>query len=127
MLLGLDSLDADKLFALRGDALGFFLIRQDIDDLTQDEKGVDEKEKKPCLTMLSTFTPQSAKEFVELNRDVAIDTIKEVKGSENLVALIDWLLTFPPEQKTVEPNETPEEKVESTGAPKEDDPKDKKD
>ena len=69
-----------------------FQLKDDLDDLTQDEKGVDEKEKKPCLTMLSTFTEGSAKEFVALERDVAVDSVKDIDGSENLVALINYLL-----------------------------------
>lgn len=96
-------LSEDDLTALLkcGTYLGVaFQLKDDIDDLTQDEKGVDEKEKKPCLTMLSTFTTQSAKEFVLLNRDVAKDVIKDVKGSENLSALIDYLLTFPQETES---------------------------
>lgn len=71
-----------------------FQLKDDLDDATQDEKGVDEKEKKSCLTMLSTFTPESAREFVELNRDVAIDTIKDLDKSENIVALANYLLSF---------------------------------
>lgn len=84
-----------------------FQLKDDLDDLTQDEKGVDEKEKKPCLTMLSTFTPESAKEYIELNRDVAVDTVKELEKSENLVALIQYLLTF---RESTEKKETSEEK-----------------
>ena len=72
-----------------------FQLKDDIDDLTQDQKGVDEKEKKPCLTMLSSFTSGSAREFVELNRDVAADTVKDLPKSENLVELIRFLLTIP--------------------------------
>lgn len=72
-----------------------FQLKDDLDDLTQDQKGVDATEKKPCLTMLSTITKEGAREFVELNRDVAADTVKDIKGSENLVALIRYLLTFP--------------------------------
>ena len=71
-----------------------FQLKDDLDDLKQDEKGTDEKEKKPCLTMLSSFTPESAKEFVELERDVAIDTVRPLDKSENLVAMIEWLLTI---------------------------------
>lgn len=84
-----------------GNYLGVaFQLKDDLDDLTQDQKGVDEKEKKPCLTMMSTFTPESAKEFISLNRDVAIDTVREIKGSENLVEFIRFLLTDP--EKKVE-------------------------
>lgn len=72
-----------------------FQLKDDLDDLTQDQKGVDATEKKPCLTMLSSITKEGAREFVELNRDVAADTVKDIKGSENLVALIRYLLTFP--------------------------------
>ena len=83
-----------------GNYLGVaFQLKDDLDDLTQDQKGVDEKEKKPCLTMLSTISPDAAREFVELNRDVAADTVKELKNSENLVALINYLLTFPKEEQ----------------------------
>ena len=79
-----------------GNYLGVaFQLKDDLDDLTQDEKGIDAKEKKPCLTMLSTFTPESAREFIELERDVAIDTVRSLDKSENLVALIEWLLTLP--------------------------------
>ena len=79
-----------------GNYLGVaFQLKDDLDDLKQDQKGVDEKEKKPCLTMLSTISPEAAKEFVELDRDVAVDTVKDLKNSENLVALINYLLTFP--------------------------------
>lgn len=88
-----------------------FQLKDDLDDLTQDEKGVDEKEKKPCLTMISTFEPNAAKEFVELNRDVAKDTVREVKGSENLIALIDYLLTFSDDPK----KEDTEEKTSENG------------
>ena len=78
-----------------GNYLGVaFQLKDDLDDLKQDQKGVDEKEKKPCLTMLSTISPEAAKEFVELDRDVAVDTVKDLKNSENLVALINYLLTF---------------------------------
>ena len=89
--------EEDVLALLKcGNYLGVsFQLKDDLDDLTQDQKGVDEKEKKPCLTMLSTISEERAKEFVELNRDVAIDTVKDVKNSENLVALINYLLTFP--------------------------------
>ena len=83
-----------------GNYLGVaFQLKDDLDDLKQDQKGVDEKEKKPCLTMLSTISPEAAKEFVELDRDVAIDTVKDLKNSENLVALINYLLTFPKEEE----------------------------
>ena len=83
-----------------GNYLGVaFQLKDDLDDLKQDEKGVDEKEKKPCLTMLSTISPEAAREFVELNRDVAADTVKELKGSENLVEFIKYLLSFPKEEK----------------------------
>ena len=65
-----------------GNYLGVaFQLKDDLADLNQDEKGVDEKEKKPCLTMLSTFTQESAREFVELERDVAIDTVKDIDKS----------------------------------------------
>ena len=104
-----------------------FQLKDDLDDLTQDEKGVDEKEKKPCLTMLSTFTPESAKEFVELNRDVAIDTIKEVKGSENLVELIRWLLTFSPEVPKAEISTEPKDEGSDPVITKDVDPDDKND
>ena len=84
-----------------GNYLGVaFQLKDDLDDLTQDQKGVDEKEKKPCLTMLSTISPEAAKEFVELDRDVAVDTVKDLKNSENLVALINYLLTFPKEDSS---------------------------
>ena len=104
-----------------------FQLKDDLDDLTQDQKGVDEKEKKPCLTMLSTFTPESAKEFVELNRDVAIDTIKEVKGSENLVELIRWLLTFSPEVPKSEISTEPKGEGNDPVITKDVDPDDKND
>ena len=104
-----------------------FQLKDDLDDLTQDQKGVDEKEKKPCLTMLSTFTPESAKEFVELNRDVAIDTIKEVKGSENLVELIRWLLTFSPEVPKAEISNEPKGEGNDPVITKDVDPDDKND
>ncbi|MBO4479770.1 MAG: polyprenyl synthetase family protein [Clostridia bacterium] len=88
-----------------GNYLGVaFQLKDDLDDLTQDQKGVDEKEKKPCLTMLSTISPEAAKEFVELDRDVAVDTVKDLKNSENLVALINYLLTFPKEEKPTSDN-----------------------
>ena len=83
-----------------------FQLKDDLDDLTQDQKGVDATEKKPCLTMLSSITKEGAREFVELNRDVAADTVKDIKGSENLVALIRYLLTFP--KKAEEDGETSE-------------------
>ena len=84
-----------------GNYLGVaFQLKDDLDDLTQDQKGVDEKEKKPCLTMFSTISPEAAKEFVELDRDVAVDTVKDLKNSENLVALINYLLTFPKEDSS---------------------------
>ena len=67
-----------------------FQLKDDLEDLTQDKK-----EKKPCLTMLSTIEPVAAREFIELNRDVACDTVRDIKGSENLVALIEYLLTMP--------------------------------
>ena len=95
------SLSEEDLTALLkcGTYLGVaFQLKDDLDDLAQDEKGVDEKEKKPCLTMMATFENASAKEFVELNRDVAKDTVRNVKGSENLIALIDYLLSFPEEK-----------------------------
>ncbi len=90
-------LDENTIMALLkcGNYLGVaFQLKDDLDDLTQDQKGVDKKEKKPCLTMLNTISPEAAKEFVELNRDVAVDTVKDLKSSENLVALINFLLTF---------------------------------
>ncbi len=88
-----------------GNYLGVaFQLKDDLDDLTQDQKGVDEKEKKSCLTMLSTISPEAAKEFVELDRDVAVDTVKDLKNSENLVALINYLLTFPKEEKSASDN-----------------------
>ena len=88
-----------------GNYLGVaFQLKDDLDDLTQDQKGVDEKEKKPCLTMLSTISPEAAKGFVELDRDVAVDTVKDLKNSENLVALINYLLTFPKEEKPASDN-----------------------
>ena len=88
-----------------GNYLGVaFQLKDDLVDLTQDQKGVDEKEKKPCLTMLSTISPEAAKEFVELDRDVAVDTVKDLKNSENLVALINYLLTFPKEEKPASDN-----------------------
>ena len=86
-------LDEEKLTALLkcGTYLGVaFQLKDDLDDLNQDEK-----EKKPCLTMLSTIEPTAARELIELNRDVACDTVRDIKGSENLVALIDYLLTMP--------------------------------
>ena len=83
-----------------------FQLKDDLDDLVQDEKGVDDKEKKPCLTMLSTFTPESAKEFVDLNRDVAADTVKALKGSENLVAFIETLLSFPKQEEKANPQDS---------------------
>ena len=89
-----------------GNYLGIaFQLKDDLDDLLQDQKGVDQEEKKPCLTMLSTITPEVAKEFAELNRDVAADTVKDIKGSENLVALIRALISFPQkEQKEEKPD-----------------------
>ncbi|MBQ9370108.1 MAG: polyprenyl synthetase family protein [Clostridia bacterium] len=90
-------LSEDKLTALLkcGTYLGVaFQLKDDLDDIKQDEKGADGKEKKPCLTMLSTFTPESAAEFVALERDVAIDSVKDIEGSENLVSLISYLLTI---------------------------------
>ena len=107
-------LSEDDLTALLkcGTYLGVaFQLKDDLDDLTQDQKGVDEKEKKPCLTMLATFENASAKEFVELNRDVAKDTVRNVKGSENLIALIDYLLTFSEENS--EKSDKDEEKSEN--------------
>lgn len=92
------SLGEQEIMALLkcGNYLGVaFQLKDDLDDLTQDQKGVDEKEKKPCLTMMSTFTPESATEFIALNRDVAIDTVKEIKGSENLVEFIKYVLAHP--------------------------------
>ena len=96
------SLNEEEITALLkcGNYLGVaFQLKDDLDDLTQDQKGVDDKEKKPCLTMLSTISPEAAKEFVELNRDVAVNTVKDLKNSENLVALIDYLLTFPKKEE----------------------------
>jgi len=88
------ALSEDKLTALLkcGTYLGIaFQLKDDLDDIKQDDKGVDETEKKPCLTLLSTFTPESAAEFLALERDVAIDTVKGIEGSENLIALIELL------------------------------------
>ena len=91
-----------------GNYLGVaFQLKDDLDDLKQDQKGVDEKEKKPCLTMLSTISPEAAKEFVELDRDVAVDTVKDLKNSENLVALINYLLTFPKTEEAPASNNPP--------------------
>ena len=91
-------LSEDKLTALLkcGTYLGIaFQLKDDLDDIKQDDKGADDKEKKPCLTMLSTFSPESATEFVALERDVAIDSVKDIEGSENLVHLISYLLDMP--------------------------------
>ena len=77
-----------------------FQLKDDLDDIGQDEKGADTKEKKPCLTMLSTFTPESAAEFVALERDVAIDSVKDIEGSENLINLIKYLLSTPDSDPT---------------------------
>ena len=82
-----------------------FQLKDDLDDLLQDQKGVDKEEKKPCLTMLSTITEEGAREFVELNRDVAADTVKELKNSENLFALIRFLLSFPEKKEDNQPIE----------------------
>ena len=95
-----------------------FQLKDDIDDLTQDEKGVDEKEKKQCLTMLSTFTPESAKEYLTLNRDVAVDTVKDLPKSENLVDLVYYLLTT---EKKDDKTET--KSAEEGNPPKEEDGK----
>ena len=92
------SLDEETIMALLkcGNYLGVaFQLKDDLTDALQDEKGVDEKDKKPCLTMLSTIDPVAAREFVELDRDVAKDSVRDLKGSENLLALIDYLLTMP--------------------------------
>jgi len=105
-----------------GNYLGIaFQLKDDLDDLKQDEKGVDETEKKPCLTMLSTFTPESAREFVELERDVAIDTIRSLDKSENLIALIEWLLTIPKEDasKKSDPAPTANPEAKDSSAPDE--------
>ena len=99
---------------------------------------MDEIAKKPCLTMLSTFTPESAREFVELERDVAIDTIRSLDKSENLVALIEWLLTMPvasekkPDPESSDAPTTDENGAKGDTTPKDppmnkDDSKDKKD
>ena len=96
------SLDEETIMALLkcGNYLGVaFQLKDDLTDALQDEKGVDEKDKKPCLTMLSTIDRAAAKEFVELDRDVAMDSVRDLKGSENLLALIDYLLTMPKEDK----------------------------
>ena len=96
------SLDEETIMALLkcGNYLGVaFQLKDDLTDALQDEKGVDEKDKKPCLTMLSTIDPVAAREFVELDRDVAMDSVRDLKGSENLLALIDYLLTMPKEDK----------------------------
>lgn len=108
-------LDENTIMALLkcGNYLGLaFQLKDDLDDLTQDKKGVDEKEKKPCLTMLSTISPEAAKEFVELNRDVAVDTVKDLKSSENLVALIEFLLTIKPQKAEDVPTEDGKESKE---------------
>ncbi|MBP5404911.1 MAG: polyprenyl synthetase family protein [Clostridia bacterium] len=70
-----------------------FQLKDDLADAVQDAKVSEGKEKKPCLTALSTFTPESAAEFVALERDVAKDAVRDLPGSENLVALIDFLLS----------------------------------
>ena len=96
------SLDEETIMALLkcGNYLGVaFQLKDDLTDALQDEKGVDEKDKKPCLTMLSTIDPVAAREFVELDRDVAMDSVRDLKGSENLLALIEYLLTMPKEDK----------------------------
>ncbi|HCJ01607.1 MAG TPA: hypothetical protein DHV31_01815 [Clostridiales bacterium] len=96
-----------------GNYLGIaFQLKDDLDDLTQDQKGVDQKEKKPCLTMMSTFTEQSAREYIELNRDVAIDAVSEIKGSENIVSFIKALLSFPATEQKKGEKDT-EEKTET--------------
>ena len=96
-----------------GNYLGIaFQLKDDLDDLTQDKKGVDQKEKKPCLTMMSTFTEQSAREYIELNRDVAIDAVSEIKGSENIVSFIKALLSFPSTEQKKGAKDT-EEKTET--------------
>ena len=100
-------LPEDSLTALLkcGTYLGIaFQLKDDLDDIGQDGKGADDKEKKPCLTALSTFTPESAAEFVALERDVAVNTVKEVPGNENLVGLINYLLMTPSEDKKEEKN-----------------------
>ena len=85
-----------------------FQLKDDLSDALQDAKGSDEKEKKPCLTALSTFTEASAREFVLLERDVAMDSVRDLKGSENLLSLIDFLLTIheatAPKEKEEAPN-----------------------
>ena len=96
------SLDEETIMALLkcGNYLGVaFQLKDDLTDALQDEKGVDEKDKKPCLTMLSTIDPVAAREFGELDRDVAKDSVRDLNGSENLLALIDYLLTMPKEDK----------------------------
>ena len=96
------SLDEETIMALLkcGNYLGVaFQLKDDLTDALQDEKGVDEKDKKPCLTMLSTIDPVAAREFVELDRDVAMDSVRDLKRSENLLALIDYLLTMHKEDK----------------------------
>ena len=100
------SLDEETIMALLkcGNYLGVaFQLKDDLTDALQDEKGVDEKDKKPCLTMLSTIDPVAAREFVELDRDVAMDSVRDLKGSENLLALIEYLLTMPKEDKGMSP------------------------
>ncbi len=109
------SLSEETIMALLkcGNYLGVaFQLKDDLADALQDEKGVDEKEKKPCLTMLSTIDQAAAKEFVELDRDVAMDTVRDLKGSENLLALIQYLLTMPKDDKGGASSEVPEEKKE---------------
>ena len=97
-----------------GNYLGVaYQLKDDLEDLRQDEKGVDEKAKKPCATMLATIEPTAAREFVELNRDVACDLVRPLKGSENLVALIEYLLTMPKEEsgeRGAEDGDAPKEK-----------------
>ena len=99
-----------------GNYLGVaFQLKDDLDDLMQDQKGVDGKEKKPCLTMLATISPEGAREFVELNRDVAADTVREIKGSENLVDFIKYLLSFKESEegpKSQEEGENPSDDAE---------------
>lgn len=109
------SLSEETIMALLkcGNYLGVaFQLKDDLADALQDEKGVDEKEKKPCLTMLSTIDQAAAKEFVELDRDVAMDTVRDLKGSENLLALIQYLLTMPKDDKGGASSEVPEDKKE---------------
>lgn len=107
------SLSEEAIMALLkcGNYLGVaFQLKDDLADALQDEKGVDTKEKKPCLTMLSTIAKVAAKEFVELDRDVAMDAVRDLKGSENLLALIEYLLTTPKDDGGASSASTPETK-----------------